>query len=179
VRDLAILPEACHRTRQHVSLRLDRQLSELEVAVMEHHLARCPACRSFAEELEGVTEALRGADLVEPPIAFDVPHRPARIAVSRAGAVAAAGILVAVAFGSVAGFGLDARAPGYRANVQRADEQLAFTEHLSLVPDGSRSTTKKTPQGVEAARQTTLGPSPASDARSGLPAGSNTPTEGW
>ena len=32
VRALAILPEACNRTRQHVSLRLDRQLSELERA---------------------------------------------------------------------------------------------------------------------------------------------------
>ena len=29
MRALAILPEACNRTRQHVSLRLDRQLSEL------------------------------------------------------------------------------------------------------------------------------------------------------
>ena len=124
VRALAILPEACNRTRQHVSLRLDRQLSELEVAVMENHLARCPACRSFANELEGVTEALREADLVEPPIHFEVPRRPARVGVSRAGAAAAAAILVAVALGGVMGLGPDAPlADGYLSDVQGAQER--------------------------------------------------------
>ena len=123
VRALAILPEACNRTRQHVSLRLDRQLSELEVAVMENHLARCPACRSFANELEGVTEALREAELVEPPIHFEVPRRPARVGVSRAGAVAAAAILVAVALGGVSGLGPHAPATGSVANLQGARER--------------------------------------------------------
>jgi hypothetical protein len=179
VRDLAILPAACHRTRQHVSLRLDRQLSELEVAVMEHHLARCPACRSFADELEGVTEALRSADLVEPPIRFEVPRRPARIGVSRAGAVAAAGILVAVALGGVAGLGPDAPSTGgYRANVQGAEERLSVSEHLSLVPAATPAT-QTTPQGIEAAQQTTLGRSPTPAPRPLSLDGLSTPTEGW
>jgi predicted anti-sigma-YlaC factor YlaD len=159
VRALAILPEACHRTRQHVSLRLDRQLSELEVAVMEHHLARCPACRSFADELEGVTEALRDAELVEPPIHFEVPRRPSRVAVPRAGAAAAAAVLVAVALGGVSGLGPDApQSRGYLANVQSAQERLSVTEHLSLVPDSSAAPTS-TPNGVAAAERTTAGPS--------------------
>ena len=34
---------------------------------MAAHLARCPACRSFADDLEGVTETLRAAPLAEPP----------------------------------------------------------------------------------------------------------------
>ena len=160
MRALAILPEACNRTRQHVSLRLDTQLSELEVAVMEHHLARCPACRSFADELEGVTEALRDAELVEPPIHFEVPHRPSRVAMPRAGAAAAAAVLVAVALGGVAGLGPDApQSDGYFANVQSAQERLSVTEHLSLVPDGSSAAPTATPNGVAAAERTTAGPS--------------------
>jgi len=179
VRDLAILPEACNRTRQHVSLRLDRQLSELEVAVMAHHLARCPACQRFAAELEGVTETLRGADLVEPPIHFEVPQRPARIGVSRAGAVAAAGILVAVALGGVAGLGPDAPSTGgYRANVQSAEERLSVTEHLSLVPDGSSPTSAGARQGVAAAGPATAGRGTSPATRSASSGGSAS-TEGW
>jgi predicted anti-sigma-YlaC factor YlaD len=158
VRDLAILPAACHRTRQHVSLRLDRQLSELEVAVMENHLARCAACRTFAEELEGVTETLRSADLVEPPIRFDVPHRPARVGVTRAGAAAAAAVLVAVALGAVAGLGPGSPAPdGYLADLQGAQEARSLQEHFALVSDGSTVTTSVTPRGVAAAERTTVG----------------------
>jgi len=181
VRALAILPEACNRTRQHVSLRLDRQLSELEVAVMENHLARCPACRSFADELEGVTAALRDADLVEPPIHFDVPHRPARVGMSRAGAVAAAAILVAVAFGGVAGLGPESPATdGYFANVQSAQERLSVTEHLSLVPDGSSAAPTATPKGVAAAERTTVGPIALGLAASSASSGGGSPsTEGW
>ena len=124
---------------------------------MEHHLARCPACRSFAEELEGVTETLRGADLVEPPIRFDVPHRPARIGVSRAGTVAAASILVAVALGGVAGLGPDAPSTGdYLGNVPGEQEHVTLAEHFSLVLDRSKDARPAPPQGVAAAEQTTV-----------------------
>ena len=181
MRALAILPEACNRTRQHVSLRLDRQLSELEVAVMQNHLARCPACRSFADELEGVTAALRDADLVEPPIHFDVPHRPARVGMPRAGAVAAAAILVAVAFGGFAGLGPESPATdGYFANVQSAQERLSVTEHLSLVADGSSAAPTRTPQGVAAAERTTVGSNPTVLSASQVSTDGVRPsTEGW
>jgi hypothetical protein len=160
VRALAILPEACNRTRQHVSLRLDRQLSELEVAVMDNHLARCPACRSFADELEGVTAALRDADLVEPPIHFDVPRKPARVGLPRAGAVAAAAILVAVAFGGVAGLGPESPATdGYLGDLQGMRDARSLEEHFALVSDGSTAAPSVMPRGVAAAERTTLGPS--------------------
>jgi predicted anti-sigma-YlaC factor YlaD len=164
VRALAILPEACNRTRQHVSLRLDKQLSELEVAVMENHLARCPACRSFADELEGVTEALRDADLVEPPIHFEVPHRPARVGMTRAGAATAAAVLVAVALGAVAGLGPNAPVSDrYVADLQGAQEAGSLEEHFALVSDGATVARSVMPHGVAAAERTTVGP----------------PTEGW
>ncbi len=160
MRALAILPEACNRTRQHVSLRLDRQLSELEVAVMDNHLARCPACRSFADELEGVTAALRDADLVEPPIHFDVPRKPARVGLPRAGAVAAAAILVAVAFGGVAGLGPESPATdAYIGDLQGMRDARSLEEHFALVSDGSTAAPSVMPRGVAAAERTTLGPS--------------------
>lgn len=152
VQTSAFLPEACNRTRQHVSLRLDRQLSELEVAVMENHLARCSDCRTFANDLESVTEALRDAELVEPPIRFELPAKPARFGVSRAGATAAAGILVAVALGGVMGLGPDA--PTARSfNEQAVQQRLSVAEHLSLVREGATATAPLPPQGVEAAEQ--------------------------
>ena len=160
MRALVTLPEACNRTRQHVSLRLDRQLSELEVAVMEHHLARCPACRSFADELEGVTEALREAELVEPPIHFEVPRRPARVGFARAGGAVAAAILVAVALGGVMGLGPGAPATdGYIADLQGAQDARSLQEHFALVFDGSTAATSVMPRGVAAAERTTLGSS--------------------
>src|SRR5262245_27598726 len=164
VRALAILPEACNRTRQHVSLRLDKQLSELEVAVMEHHLARCPACRSFADELEGVTEALRDAELVEPPIHFEVPHRPGRVGVTRAGAASAAAVLVAVALGAVAGLGPGAPVTGgYNTDLQGARDAISLQEHFALVSDSATTVATEMPRGVAAAERTTVG----------------TPIEGW
>jgi hypothetical protein len=78
----------------------------------------------------------------------------------RAGAVAAAAILVAVALGGVAGLGPDApQSDRYFANVQSAQERLSVTEHLSLVPDGSSAAPTATPNGVAAAERTTAGPS--------------------
>ena len=155
MRALAILPEACNRTRQHVSLRLDRQLSELEVAVMDNHLARCPACRSFADELEGVTAALRDADLVEPPIHFDVPRKTALVGMSPAAA-----ILVAVAFGGVAGLGPESPATdAYIGDLQGMRDARSLEEHFALVSDGSTAAPSVMPRGVAAAERTTLGPS--------------------
>ena len=107
-----------------------------------------------------MTEALRDADLVEPPIHFEVPHRPARVGVTRAGAAAAAAVLVSVAVGAVAGLGPNApAADDYPSNVQSAQERLSVTEHLSLVPDGSSAAPTAMPQGVAAAERTTVGPS--------------------
>lgn len=149
---------------------------------MEHHLARCPACRSFADELEGVTETLREADLVEPPIQFELPHRPSRFGVSRAGATAAAAVLVAVALGGVAGLGPDGPSTGaYLNNVSGDEDRATLAEHFSLVLDGSSAETRVTPQGVSAAEWTTLGltPTPEPSRRPASAGGRGPATEGW
>ncbi len=171
----ATLSEACYRTRQHVSLRLDSQLSELEVAVMENHLARCASCRAFADALEDVTETLRDADLVEPPIGFDVPHRPARFGVSRAGVTAVAALFVAVAIGGVLGLGPDGTTTrAYLANQQSAQEQLSVEEHLSLVD--AAATSPQRHRRLATAQHTAITGAPnGADA----PGSSGPSNEGW
>ena len=91
--------------------------------------------------------------------------------VSRAGAAAAAAILVAVALGGVMGLGPDAPlADGYLSNVQGAQERLSVTEHFSLVPDGSSAAPSGTPQGVVAEERTAVGPDPGPFVTLAIPA---------
>jgi len=53
----------CSRARFWVSLRLDDQLSELESALLDAHLAGCVSCRSFAADATASTAELRAAPL--------------------------------------------------------------------------------------------------------------------
>ncbi|HEX6762754.1 MAG TPA: zf-HC2 domain-containing protein [Gaiellaceae bacterium] len=61
----------CSRARFWVSLRLDDQLSELESALLDAHLAGCAYCRSFARTSMLATDELREA----PPAA----HAPVSV----------------------------------------------------------------------------------------------------
>src|SRR5262245_6719363 len=67
---------ACQRCRELISLRLDELLSELDVTVLERHLAWCADCRDFACDLTGVAALLRAAEPVGVP-------EPVRIDLSR------------------------------------------------------------------------------------------------
>ena len=95
-------PQLCDRARQWVSLRADGELSELEGALLDAHLGRCSACGEFADDLDGITTALRSVVLERPPtpvVVLRVPRRR-RVRVLQT-AVAAALVLVAAALGSV------------------------------------------------------------------------------
>jgi predicted anti-sigma-YlaC factor YlaD len=89
--------QLCARARFWVSLRVDDELSELEVALLDAHLARCAHCREFAEGAEASTSAIRAAAYFpHAPIVVDLPRSPRRIA-------AGAGIAALVAAAAVAG----------------------------------------------------------------------------
>jgi hypothetical protein len=91
--------QLCARARFWVSLRVDGELSELEGALLDAHLARCADCAAFAAGATASTAWLRDADLERPaPIRIAVPRQPRRAA---AGLVAAAALM---AIGLVAGF---------------------------------------------------------------------------
>jgi len=164
------LPEVCHRTRQHVSLRLDTELSELEEALVAAHLRRCEACWAFAVDLEAFTGTLRAAPLAEPSVQFQLPRRPARIGVARAGTAATAAvsavavaITAAIAVGGVVGLhSSPSRISAF--DVQTARERISFKEQqLAAVESTEVGPARQTPFGLQAAEGTTLDPSRGAD----------------
>jgi anti-sigma factor RsiW len=89
----------CIRAREHVSLRLDGELSQLESASLHAHLSRCADCRAFATDLEGLTTGVRTTPLERATLQLDLPGRRSvtRRALPAGGAVAAAAIAAVAA----------------------------------------------------------------------------------
>jgi hypothetical protein len=80
-----------------VSLRVDDELSELEGALLDAHLARCAHCREFAAGADASTTAIRAASYIRhAPIVLDLPRSTRRVAIG-------AGIAAVVAAAAVAG----------------------------------------------------------------------------
>lgn len=105
MRNLARLDERCDRARNWASLGLDGELSELERALLDGHLASCAACRGSTAGVRSFTTALRAAALepLDHPIELPVRRRLAAFTSVRVGAAAA---LVAGAVGLGAAVGL-------------------------------------------------------------------------
>ena len=94
--------QLCARARFWASLRIDGELSELEGALLDAHLARCAACSKVVADFAGSTETLRGAPLLMPaPVSVAAARGPRRILVGAA--VAAVVVLGAIAGGLVRG----------------------------------------------------------------------------
>jgi predicted anti-sigma-YlaC factor YlaD len=92
----------CERARFWASLRLDGELSELESALLDAHLARCVGCREIAGGFDTSTAALRSAPLERlAPVAVDLPRSPRRLIATVA--VAAVLVLGVIAGGLVRG----------------------------------------------------------------------------
>jgi anti-sigma factor RsiW len=134
---------SCARAREHVSLRLDGELSELEGASLHAHLSRCTRCSAFASELEALTDGLRAAPLEQPPFKVALPRRRS-VAVRRvlpAAGVAAAAAAVAVFTSSVQTRSpqtpsASARAPAPASNEVVENRAL---RRLALLPGVGRS----------------------------------------
>jgi predicted anti-sigma-YlaC factor YlaD len=92
----------CERARLWASLRLDGELSELEGALLDAHLARCAGCRAVADGFGASTTALRSAPLERlAPVALDLPRSPRRLLATIA--VAAVLVLGVISGGLVRG----------------------------------------------------------------------------
>jgi ferric-dicitrate binding protein FerR (iron transport regulator) len=90
----------CERARSWASLRADGELSELESALLDAHVGRCPSCRAFARATEEIADALRAARF-ERPAPFALAPQQSRHTGLRALQVAAA-VAVVVGAGVVA-----------------------------------------------------------------------------
>lgn len=90
--------QRCDRIREWISLELDCDLSRIERALVDRHVAGCAECRAFATDVHAFTGALRAARLepLEQPIALPsrvrVTARSFQVAVAAAVAVAAVGV---------------------------------------------------------------------------------------
>jgi hypothetical protein len=84
--------QLCARARSWASLRLDGEISELEAALLDAHLARCADCAAYASSSSAATAALREAplELVE-PVAIPT-QRPGRHAFALAAGAALVGV---------------------------------------------------------------------------------------
>jgi predicted anti-sigma-YlaC factor YlaD len=89
-------PRTCERARMWASLQLDGELSELERALLDAHLARCEACAVYVREVRAATEGLRAAELDRPAHPITLPSRRRLL---RPVHVSAAAALLAMAVG--------------------------------------------------------------------------------
>jgi anti-sigma factor RsiW len=91
--------QLCARARFWASLRVDGELSELEGALLDAHLARCDACRTTADRFDAAAALLRAAPH-EPaaPVVVDIPRAPHRVLAAIA---VAAVLLIGVVAGSI------------------------------------------------------------------------------
>jgi predicted anti-sigma-YlaC factor YlaD len=71
------LDHGCERACFWLSLRLDDELSELEGALLDAHLARCAGCQAVAVGFGASTRVLRSATLeCIAPLAVELPRSP-------------------------------------------------------------------------------------------------------
>ena len=117
------VPHTCERVRAQVSLRLDAELSQLEIRMLEAHLGRCADCRAFEVDVAEFTAELRAAPLE--PIAQPVVI-PSRRRFSAIGAQVGVAAVMALAVAGVAGrMALDELRP---ASGARADAAATLFE---------------------------------------------------
>src|SRR5438270_469921 len=91
--------QLCARARFWASLRIDGELSELEGALLDAHLARCDECRTVSDGFVGAATMLRATPPARvDPVAVHVPRSPGRLFAMIA---AAALLLVGVVAGSL------------------------------------------------------------------------------
>ena len=69
------VPHNCEGVRAQVSLRLDAELSQLELRMLEAHLGRCADCREFEAAVAEFTTELRAAPLEPLARAVVIPRR--------------------------------------------------------------------------------------------------------
>jgi ferric-dicitrate binding protein FerR (iron transport regulator) len=133
-------PLPCERGLELASLRLDGELSELESAALDQHLAACPRCTAAVVEIEAATALVRAAPLERPSRRLELPTRPVRPA-ARLAAVAAV-LSLAVGFsvlGAAIGGGSEQRTP-------------TAPDDVAVLPEDDFGDLRRLPRGGEDGR---------------------------
>ena len=117
--------QLCARARFWASLRIDGELSELEGALLDAHIAKCADCAAFAAFAETATTALRAVPQARPaPVSVPYPASPRRVF---AGVVAAAVVVGAALLGGL-GDGSHASPSGSALSAVRSISVVANTD---------------------------------------------------
>jgi predicted anti-sigma-YlaC factor YlaD len=128
----------CDRIREWISLELDGELSRIERALVDRHLAVCGDCTAFAAEVRGFTQALRGESLEPLARPIELPSSKSRLSVRPLQVAAAAAVaLIAVGIGSLSSSLLDGRVgsgltPSAGLRVDEGKDQLRARQMREL-----------------------------------------------
>jgi predicted anti-sigma-YlaC factor YlaD len=154
----SILPADCARARQQLSLRVDSELSEFELVLLDAHLGRCDDCRAFEQGLRGFTEALRAVPAETPAISFVPPRRRARLDVVFSGALRAGSAAAAIAVVAISGLiALNGSSTGVSpAELERARSVLNLHERQLQQLEGSGQVQRPVPRALAAAERIEL-----------------------
>ena len=138
----------CERVRGVISAALDGEVSEVERATADVHLAGCGACRAYAASLAETSRMLRATPLEELGFPIVLPSHRLRLArtmqLGAAAAAVAATVLLGVTFGtSQNGGGLTSlsasAANGPAAYLQSPEYELRMLQRASVASIPARA----------------------------------------
>ena len=131
----------CDRMRGVISARLDSEVSEVEQATMDAHLAVCADCRAYAAGLAETTQLIRATPLEELSFPIALPSHRLRLArtmqLGAAAAAVAATVLLSITIGTPQnGAGLSSLsasgANGSAAYLQSPEYELRMLQRASF-----------------------------------------------
>jgi len=131
----------CDRMRSVISACLDGEVSEVERATLDVHLAACADCRAYAAGLAETSRLLRATPLEELGFPIALPSHRLRLArtmqLGAAAAAVAATVLLSVTVGTGPNRGLTSvsasAANGPAAYLQSPEYELRMLQRASLV----------------------------------------------
>jgi len=116
----------CDQVRELVSASLDGELSELNEARVQSHLAVCSGCQTYAAAAAEASRLLRETPLEQLSVPIVLPGR--RLAVARKLQVAAAAAALAVTVGLSAAVATISSSPRSHARANAKAAKLRFPE---------------------------------------------------
>jgi anti-sigma factor RsiW len=160
MRTRSIMPADCARACQQLSLRLDSELSEFEIVLLEAHLRRCDACRAFGEAITGLTDTLRTGPVERPTVSFQAPRSRTRVDALFTGALrvgSAAAAVAVVALGGLIALNSSPSGAPAAAELDRVRGVLSVHERQLREMDGfTQARRAEVPRGLEAAEPVAL-----------------------
>ncbi len=159
MRTRSIMPADCARACQQLSLRMDSELSEFEIVLLEAHLRSCDACRAFSDAVTGLTNTLRTGPVEQPSVSFQAPRSRSRVDALFTGALRVGSAAAAVAVVALGGLiALNSSGSGAPTpELDRVRGVLEVHERQLRELDGFTQVRRaEVPRGLEAAESVAL-----------------------